>query len=158
DDAVVRETLKQIRVQAEAKEAAVTTERVDVRTEIKRLQTEITHAAEAVALVEGRNGSSPSIDRLAQLQEQLQSAERRLTQLTDQLATLGGQIRGEAEMAATLRKFEPVWDLLATREKERVIRLLVEKVAFDGAKGKVAVTFRPNGLVALAQQINQKEA
>ena len=38
-------------------------------------------------------------------------------------------------MAKALSLFDPVWDTLAPREKERALRLLLERVVYDGAEG-----------------------
>ena len=45
---------------------------------------------------------------------------------------------------------QPAWEQLSPGEKAGVLRGLVEQVAYDGANGKVAITFRPHGIVALA--------
>lgn len=51
-------------------------------------------------------------------------------------------------MADALREFEPVWESLNTREKCRVLQLLIERVEYEGAAGTIAVTFRTNGIKA----------
>ena len=45
---------------------------------------------------------------------------------------------------------QPAWNELSNLEKAAVVRGLVERVNYDGAMGKVAVTFRARGLRALA--------
>lgn len=55
-------------------------------------------------------------------------------------------------MAAALSLFSPVWDQLTPREQCRVMSLVVERVGYDGEAGSVALTFRPNGIHALAQE------
>jgi hypothetical protein len=39
-----------------------------------------------------------------------------------------------------------------------VIRLLVERVDYDGAAGTVSITFRPGGVKALAKEHDHQEA
>jgi site-specific DNA recombinase len=41
--------------------------------------------------------------------------------------------------------FDPVWETLTLREQGRVLRLLIQRVDYDGDKGTVAVTFHPAG-------------
>ena len=48
--------------------------------------------------------------------------------------------------------FNPVWETLSPPEQARIIRLLVERVDYDGNKGTLAVTFRPSGIQSLAQR------
>jgi hypothetical protein len=56
------------------------------------------------------------------------------------------------EVSAALSVFDPVWEQLAPKEQARVIGLLVERVAYDGKAGTVAITFHPTGIKALAQE------
>ena len=57
-----------------------------------------------------------------------------------------------------LASFAPVWEQLSPKEQARLIRLLVERVDYDGAAGDVAVTFRPGGIKALANEHDHQEA
>jgi hypothetical protein len=47
---------------------------------------------------------------------------------------------------------QPVWDELPSEQKATALRRLIEEVNYDGANGKVAITFRPDGLRALAKE------
>jgi site-specific DNA recombinase len=62
---------------------------------------------------------------------------------------------GREEVAGALSQFEPLWDTLAPREKERILRLLLERVVYDGAARTVSLTFRPSGLRALDEMADE---
>jgi site-specific DNA recombinase len=47
---------------------------------------------------------------------------------------------------------QPAWDELPAEQKAAVLRWLIEEVNYDGGKGKVAITFRPDGLRALSNE------
>jgi len=51
-----------------------------------------------------------------------------------------------------------VWGTLSPREQARIVQLLVERVDYDGREGTIAVTFRPNGIRTLAQDIKKEAA
>jgi site-specific DNA recombinase len=51
-----------------------------------------------------------------------------------------------------------VWEQLSPKEQARLIRLLVERVDYDGAQGSVAITFRPGGIKTLAAEHDHQEA
>ena len=51
--------------------------------------------------------------------------------------------------------WEDVWAALTPREQARVMALLVEGVAYDGATGSAALTFRPSGIRALAEEVRE---
>ena len=59
--------------------------------------------------------------------------------------------RDRAEHQA-LEVFDPVWTALAPREQVRRLRLLIERVGYDGRDGTVTVTFRPPGIEALCRK------
>lgn len=80
-------------------------------------------------------------------------ANRGVTEIDDELATLDGELVDEAEVAAALTDFNALWDCLAPREQARVIDLLVERVAYDVRAGKIAITFRPAGIKTLAREL-----
>jgi site-specific DNA recombinase len=58
----------------------------------------------------------------------------------------------KTELALALAAFHPLWKSLAPREQAGVIRLLLERVAYDAEKGTVAITFRPSGIRTLARE------
>src|SRR6185503_16421151 len=47
------------------------------------------------------------------------------------------------ELRRALEEFDPVWSLLTTAERGRVIGLLLERVTFDAESGEVQIKFRP---------------
>ena len=72
-----------------------------------------------------------------------------------QIALMHRELVDEREVQAALAAFSPVWDTLSPREQARIIRLLVERVDYDGKRGTVSVTFRPTGIKSLAQQYEE---
>lgn len=58
-----------------------------------------------------------------------------------------------ADLRRALTLFDPVWDALHADEKKRVIRLLVQRVTYDGAAGTAAVTLRATGIRTLAEEV-----
>ena len=64
-----------------------------------------------------------------------------------------GELVDEKEVARALALFDPVWETLSPREQVRVIRLLVQRVDYDGEMGTVSVTFHPAGIKTLADEL-----
>jgi site-specific DNA recombinase len=62
----------------------------------------------------------------------------------------------ERALTAALASFDPVWAALAPREQERVVRLLIERVDYDGAKGTVRIAFHDAGIRTLAEELAQQ--
>jgi site-specific DNA recombinase len=80
-----------------------------------------------------------------------------MTEIDDELATLDGELVDEAEATAALVEFDALWDCLTPREQARVVELLVERVAYDGRAGKIAITFRPTGIKTLASELAERK-
>jgi hypothetical protein len=58
----------------------------------------------------------------------------------------------EAEVQRALAVFDRRWDSLAPREQARLIALLIARVDYNGAAGKVSILFHPAGIKTLANE------
>jgi site-specific DNA recombinase len=91
-------------------------------------------------------------ERLLQVQKELETAEGRLVNIAAELTALDAQTVDSEDARTVLEQFDPVWESLTTRDQERLIRLLVGKVTFDGRSGKAGVTFNGTGAKELCQE------
>jgi hypothetical protein len=57
------------------------------------------------------------------------------------------------DLRRALSVWDEVWGALTLREQARVAALLVERVSYDGTAGTAALTFRPSGIRALAEEV-----
>ena len=87
---------------------------------------------------------------MARDQERLGTLERRLSEIGEQQAKLGASQIDEEELGRVLERFDPIWGVLLTPEKERILRLLIERIDFDGATGMLSFAFRLPGIASLA--------
>jgi site-specific DNA recombinase len=141
DPTVLAETLRQARGQGQRS-------LVELEAEERSLQRELArHSAALRKLPPGEKAGE-----LANLQDRIRVAEQRETDVREQIAALRRELVDEREVGAALSVFDLVWDTLSPREQARIIHLLVERVDYDGKHGTVSVTFRPNGIKALARQ------
>jgi site-specific DNA recombinase len=106
------------------------------------------------ALVSQIAGTAVDRDtRLAESQDRIRDAERRVTEIDDELASLQEGVVDEIEVAGALGEFDQLWEVLSPKERARVVELIVERVTYDGTEGKLAITYRPTGLWTLANEI-----
>ena len=49
------------------------------------------------------------------------------------------------ELRALLADFDPIWDALFQTERERILRLLIHAIRFDGRTGTVTIEFHGGG-------------
>jgi site-specific DNA recombinase len=147
DSTLQAEVLKQARAATQEQADRMAFERRSLESELRR------HAAEVKRLVGSTQRASATATRLAELQDLTTAAEQRLAEVHAQEAALERDRVDEADLAAALATFDPVWEQLSPREQARVVHLLVARVAYDGTQETVAVTFRPGGIKVLAQGV-----
>jgi len=103
-----------------------------------------------VAEVAPRAAVDPkATDELAGLQDELRLADRRVTDINEQIIAARQRTLDDDELAGALEAFDPLWQTLKPGEQAKLIRLLVERVEYDGQKEAVSVTFHPTGIKAL---------
>jgi site-specific DNA recombinase len=95
------------------------------------------------------------IGRLADLQDRIRVVEGRVKQVRDQIRAAANLLVDADDAATAMSAFDPVWGTLSPRERARVVELLVERVDFDGSKGKVAIGFRSTGIKTLARELDE---
>ena len=108
---------------------------------LRRLNAEVTALAGDAVI-----SSTARVDRLLDLQGQIQAAEHRLADLITEGRELEADQFDDADAVRALAEFDPVWASLTTREQIRLVQLLVAKVGLDGRTGKVTVDFRSAGI------------
>jgi len=152
DSSLVAETIRQTRTQSDKRIKELETERTGLEKDLLRHNTDLRKLVGKVS----RDGTAA--DRMADVQERIRVAERRATEVREELIALGRNLVDEKDAVRALALFEPVWDALSPREQVRVMQLLVERVDYDGEKGTVSITFHPTGIRSLADEMKRKEA
>jgi site-specific DNA recombinase len=148
--ALQAETFRQARTLGEKRTRELEAEKAALEGELRR------HAEELHKLV-SQGERQDAIDRMADLQERIRTAEQRATQVREELIALGRGLVDEREVAQALEIFDPVWESMSPREQARAIQLLVDRVDYDGARGTVSVVFHPAGMKLLANDSKNRE-
>ncbi|MCS7168093.1 MAG: hypothetical protein RMI91_11845 [Gemmatales bacterium] len=105
---MLNETLAQARAWADSQVAALEAERRDLERDVQKWNGEVRKLASDL-------GTS-DLSRLADLQERIRSAERRATEIREQVIALRRELVDEREVARALSAFDPAWESLAPRE------------------------------------------
>ena len=151
DPAVIAETVRQVRQQTEGGIERLNHERAALQQQLRDDNARLQVAAAMTKDVD-------RVSSLAETQERIRNAERRLTEIDNELITLNGELLDHAESAKVLANFDDLWQALVPREQARVPELLVERVEYDGEHGNVSLTFHACGIKSLAEELsNQKE-
>jgi site-specific DNA recombinase len=150
DPALLKEVVAQANSQAQAALAGLDSERRALERGLARWNADLRKLAEQI---EPGETDCPAFSRLADLNERIRGAERRLTELREGAVAARQASIGEHDVSFVLARFDPVWETLSPREQGRVIELLVERVQYDGVKGKVSIAFHPAGIKTLAAEM-----
>ncbi len=153
DPDLIAETIRQVN---EATKTEIATLSVEMRGLDRDLATWNREVRELVS-IGVVDTDSPLLGRLADLQERIRGAEQRSTLIREQIFALERDDVDGTEVAEALAEFDPLWETLSPREKGEVVRLLVERVVYNGVTGDVAITFHPSGLKSLAAKIANRE-
>lgn len=146
DPQLAAEVVRQAREQAVKRREQHGKDVAVAESALRRLNAEMTALAGDAAM-----SSAARVDKLVDLQRQIQDAEHRLTQLAAEARELEADQIDEADALRALAEFRPVWEELTTREQVRLIQMLVAKVGYDGQTGKVTVDFRSAGMKELCE-------
>jgi site-specific DNA recombinase len=139
---VVAATMQEIHQQSEADLASLAAEKLQLQRGISKWDAD---SRTLLSRVAPESADSAALARLADLQERIRTGQSRLSAIELQLEATRRN-RSDDELAArALADFDPVWSALSPRERTQLISLLVEKVIFDGAAGKVSITLHPVG-------------
>jgi site-specific DNA recombinase len=151
DPAVIGETIRQTRMQS--------TQQIELLTqEKKRLEKDLGKYERSTQAMIGADLSNKDTAWLAELQSRIRPIEQRLSVVRDQLQSLDRELIDEADVTTALGQFDTLWESLKVAEQNRLIRLLVERVDYDGQAGTIVVTFQPSGIRSLIQQANTGDA
>ncbi len=145
DPQLITETIRQVRLQSEDGITRLSEERSSLQQQLRSNHADLQATASLP-------GTTKRISQLADLQDQLRTTERRLTEIDNDLASLRANQIDEAEVTHLLANFHQTWDSLAPRDQARVIELLIERIDYHGQQGQISLTFRPHGFQALTQE------
>ena len=148
DPHLVAETVRQAHAQVKDRVEDLTAEERRLERELAGYQRDVRKLLDQLGL--NVNGVATALQ--ADLQERVQTVERRLSELRDERERIKGELIDENAAAGALAAFDPVWETLSPREQGRLLQLLIERVDYDGRDGTISITFHPSGIKALADR------
>ena len=146
----VEKTLAALAEERAAAREALSQEASRIQGDLQRLQNE--KQALITAAANDELASNVLAEKLKQLQERLGCVERRQTEVAEQLIVLERNTINAKDLRAALSLFDPVWDELFPRQQCRIMRLLIQRVDYDGTEGALDISFRDSGIKALAEE------
>ncbi len=137
--------------------AQVRAQRRGLKAEGKRLgrdlvaaQADVQRLVGAVSRVTGPAADAIAAE-LAKVQERVATLTARQREVAVDVALLAAQDVDRDAVARALAEFDPLWDVLLTPERERVLRLLISRIEYSG--GEITVNWRIQGFGQLAAEV-----
>jgi site-specific DNA recombinase len=149
DPARLEAVLAQVRNQDEARLGELEAERQALERDLGRWHAQL---RKLLAQVGAADSPGATLSRLAELQGRIAQVEQRVTRIRAQVEAVQQQRLQQAEATQALASLDPAWGTLSPAEQARLVRLLVARVDYDGAQGRVSITFQPQGLKTLASE------
>ena len=132
-DSVLREeTFRQVQAQVAAEARGWRAESKRIERELAAARAEIDGLTIAITRADGA-AADALMAKLAESQERLVTLERRQRELADQPERQPIDVDA---VGRALAQFTELWDVLLAPERERVVRLLIERLDYDGANVK----------------------
>jgi site-specific DNA recombinase len=150
DPALLHQVLEQVRQEDDTRLTELESERCGLERDLGRWQGE---ARRLLAEVGSGVPGGGAVSRLADLQARVGQVEQRLARLRTQVEAVRQERLDEAAATRALAGLDPAWEAMTPDEQARLVRLLVSRVEYDGARGKVSITFHPLGLKTLAGEL-----
>jgi site-specific DNA recombinase len=152
DPALQDETFRQAVAQVKAQRRGRKHELRRLKTNLSTSRADVQRLVETVSRLTGL-AADATASELATAQERVASLEARQAEIKNELTTLDTQAIDRDDLARALESFDPIWDVLLTPEKERVLRLLIERVDYEGGTGKLQISWRLAGFGQLAEEV-----
>ena len=78
-----------------------------------------------------------------------------MTEIREEEYRLRDELVDEDNVADVLRDFESHWESLSPDQQARMLKLLIERVDYDGTESTVSVTLRPTGVTGIKSLVDQ---
>jgi site-specific DNA recombinase len=82
---------------------------------------------------------------IANWSEEISATEERIATLAAERSSGPSNHINAEDLRQILLEFDAIWGTLTTKEQEKMIRLLIAKVGYDGRSGKVTINFSSEG-------------
>jgi site-specific DNA recombinase len=157
DPALCEETFRQVQVQVAAESRGLKAEAKRIERGLVSARAEVGRLTSTVTIASG-GAADALMAKLAESQERVVTLERRQRELVERQAALNDQDVDPHAVRTALAQFTDVWDVLLTPERERVVRLLIERIDYGGTTGELKITFSATGARLLAADSTSAES
>jgi site-specific DNA recombinase len=153
DQELQEETFRQAIAQVKVQRRGLKAEKKRAERDLVKVRADVQRLVETVSRVTGSAADAITVE-LEKAQQRVSTLEGRQREIQSELPDVNAQAIDREHLARALEEFDPIWEVLLTPERERVLKLLIEKITYDGATQKLAIDWRLAGFGQLSQEIS----
>lgn len=121
---------------------------------LKDFRTEKEKSLRAISRQIGRVAPQVGVDdtalmQMESLQDQLAGIKEEISQANMKMATLEQRLLEPDELIGVVESFEPLWEAMGPRQKEKLIGLLIKQVEWDSQKEEITIAFHQTNIETL---------
>lgn len=117
--------------------------------EAKLLTSHIHAAYGELSQISIRSGTE---DRVATIQTEIDKHQRRLADIRETLDGLSVMRIEPQEVERVFTRFDPLWNAMSPLDQSHLLRLLIQRIEFDGRSGEIELQFHSDGIRTLLDQ------
>ncbi len=91
-------------------------------------------------------------DRMAKIQTEIDKHQRRLAEIRRTLDSLTTTRIERDDVKRVFSKFDPLWNAMSPLDQSHLLRLLIDKIDYDGQSGEIELQLHPAGIRTLIDQ------
>jgi site-specific DNA recombinase len=153
DPQLQEETFRQAVAQVKAQRRGLKAEKKRAERDLATVRADVQRLVDTVSRVKGPAADAIAVE-LGKAQERLATLENRQQEIGSELTNLDAQAIDREHLAGALEEFDPIWEVLLTPERERVLKLLIERIDISGESQELAISWRLAGFGQLSQEMS----
>jgi len=146
------ETFRQAMGQVKAQRRGLKTEKKRLARDLAPLRSDVERLVKTLASTDGPAADAVRAE-LAKAQERIGVMEARDVEVQAEIAARDAQVVDREDLDKTLEAFDPLWDVLLTPEKERILQLLIDRIEYNGESQEMTIAWRLGGFGELAKEV-----
>lgn len=88
-------------------------------------------------------------NRIELYQQQIKDTQAEMAALNSEIVSIQQQMLNPDELIGNLESFEPLWDAMGPKQKEKLIHLLIKQVEWDSATDNIFIAFHKTNIEVL---------
>ncbi|MCP4006749.1 MAG: recombinase family protein, partial [bacterium] len=147
------QTFQQAVAEVKAKARGLRFEARRLKNDLAPAKADVERLVAAVSRCDGPAAEAIA-EELTATQKRLAQIRNRQAEIKTELGDLKSQSIDRDDLTRALEAFDPIWNVLLTPERERVLQLLIDRIDYDGGTGDLQITWRLSGFGDFAAEVS----